>query len=328
VVTFGAAAAEVRDASKSLDERALALKHCVQSYKPIGYRATIAYLRESVAATGDGWTEDQLLRALDLLEESRVASLAAKAEWDAHRRREKAIGRRVPSRVELEGLRARPWMTWPRPQADSRSMQSTSGDDVRPLPFRRAQADDFARLQEVMPQHRLSWSTAFSVTVYDDLLSIPGRIYNPEVPADTVAELTPAQRTMLHCLYTRHHDGYVRQRHLACVITSLEPWVAPYVVELIGEYVVEIIADIRAGLADLDQPGSAQRRQYGRFVESNRAHFDLVSHRVQSYWANHYRHSYRKPSRSHADSPWLSNAECYPGFVLVDSLRRAAEEFR
>ncbi len=179
-----------------------------------------------------------------------------------------------------------------------------------------------------MPDHRLPWSTAFIVTVYDEVLSIPGRIYNPEVPADALAELTPVQRTMLHCLYTRHHDGYVRQRHLASVITSPEPWVAPYVVELIGEYVVEIIADIRVGLAELDQPGSAQRRQYGRFIESNPAHFDLIGRRVQSYWANYYRGSFREPSGRHADSPWYSSAEPYPGFLLVESLRSAAAELK
>ena len=207
-------------------------------------------------------------------------------------------------------------------------MRSAPRDDRPPLPFRHAQADDFVRVQGVMPDHRLPWSTAFTVTVYDDLLSIPGRIYNPEVPADVLAELTPVQRTMLHCLYTRHHDGYVRQRHLANIITSPEPWVPPYVVELIGEYVVEIIADIRVGLAELDEPGSARRRQHGRFVESNPARFNLISRRVQSYWANYYHRSFRKPTDSHGDARWCSTAEPYPGFLLVESLRSAAAELR
>lgn len=49
------------------------------------------------------------------------------------------------------------------------------------------------------------------LTVTGERVDIPYRIYNPE-PAAEVADALPAiERDVLACLYTRHHDGYVRQ---------------------------------------------------------------------------------------------------------------------
>lgn len=64
-------------------------------------------------------------------------------------------------------------------------------------------------------------------------------------------------------LYTRHHDGFVRQRHVQQAIGSPHAWLVPIVVKLVGEYVIEIILAIRDALSDLDAPGSTQRAVYG-----------------------------------------------------------------
>ena len=118
------------------------------------------------------------------------------------------------------------------------------------------------------------------------------------------------ERDVYACLYTRHHNGYVRQRHLRSIVGISHPWVVPFVVQLIGEYVLEIVADIREGLSDLDVPGSSQRAQYAVFVAANPGFLDLTSSRVVSYWNCYYRFEY----------PQLSE---YPGFQLISSLRRA-----
>ncbi|WP_182904049.1 hypothetical protein [Microbispora sp. H10830] len=104
---------------------------------------------------------------------------------------------------------------------------------------------------------------SFRATVGDDRVTVPERIYNPEVSPEKLDGLTPLQQTILHCLYTRHHDGIVRQRHLTQIIGSLEPWALPYVVHLVGEYVLEIVADIGT-------PGSPTHQAYGRFLAGNR----------------------------------------------------------
>jgi hypothetical protein len=71
--------------------------------------------------------------------------------------------------------------------------------------------------------------------VCDDGLTIPYRIYNSEVPTDFVASLSLTRQMMLHCLFTRHHDGVVRQRHVAWLLGAEEPWIVPYVVEIVYE---------------------------------------------------------------------------------------------
>jgi hypothetical protein len=89
-------------------------------------------------------------------------------------------------------------------------------------------------------------------------------------------------------------------------------WVVPFVVQLIGEYVAEILGDIREGLVDLDVRGSEQRRRFGRFVAENPSFFDLIRQRVASYWNCYYQSTYRRSD--------------YPGFLLVSSLESAAAE--
>jgi hypothetical protein len=139
----------------------------------------------------------------------------------------------------------------------------------------------------------------------------PERIYNAELPRDVTSRWERAERNVYACLYTRHHDGYTRQRHLRSIVNRSEPWVAPFVVRLIGEYVVEILHDIQTGLPDLETAGSAHRTQYATFAAANPGFMALTAARVTSYWDCYYRHDY----------PRLSD---YPGFQLISSLRRIA----
>lgn len=50
----------------------------------------------------------------------------------------------------------------------------------------------------------------FEVSVGEQQLRIPYRIYQDPPPAATLDELGGAARAVLHCLLTRHHDGHVR----------------------------------------------------------------------------------------------------------------------
>jgi hypothetical protein len=58
----------------------------------------------------------------------------------------------------------------------------------------------------------------FAVRVEGEDLEIPQRIYNPEPPSDLAGGLIGPRREVLACLYTRHHDGRVRQRYLREII--------------------------------------------------------------------------------------------------------------
>jgi hypothetical protein len=113
---------------------------------------------------------------------------------------------------------------------------------------------------------------------------------------------------ILHCIYTRHHDGFVRQHHVESLMASRESWVVPFVIRLLGEYVVEIVNVIYEGLK-LDDPASSVRRQYGSFVIENRDLLAQVRGRAASYWDRYYRDDYPQ---------WRS----YPGIKSIRAVQR------
>jgi hypothetical protein len=75
--------------------------------------------------------------------------------------------------------------------------------------------------------------------------------------------LTKIQKQLLHCLLSRHNDGHVRQEHLERIVALNQEWVPPFVVQLLGEYVVEIVQTIEGNLGNLD------KRVYADFLREN-----------------------------------------------------------
>ncbi|MFD7500384.1 hypothetical protein [Streptomyces sp. NPDC059850] len=172
---------------------------------------------------------------------------------------------------------------------------------------------DVRAVLAVMPEPQHPFMSPFPVDVSGETVSIPSRIYNDEPPADAEHRLTATQVGILHCLYSRHGDGMIRQRHLEEIVRSDEPWVVPFVVQLVGEYVVEILDAIRIGIADVATPGSAQRLLYGEFIARNPAFFARTERRVVSYWSHYYRREY----------PAFG---AYPGCLVLGLLRAAAAD--
>ncbi|MFW6692279.1 hypothetical protein [Streptomyces sp. MAR4 CNX-425] len=172
-------------------------------------------------------------------------------------------------------------------------------------------AKDVRAVSAVMPTARIAPVSPFSVEVGGQAVAIPYRIYQDEPPVDVVRTLTAVRQTILHCLYSRHSDGLVRQRHVERIAGSDEPWVVPFVVQLAGEYVLEILECIRHGLAGLPSKRPAQRLAYGDFIARNPWFFARTERRVVSYWSCYYR--WRFPVFG-----------TYPGRHLLELLRAAA----
>jgi hypothetical protein len=177
--------------------------------------------------------------------------------------------------------------------------------------FPRSLRRDALAIAAVVPDSGLASVAPFTVAVEGEPVVIPYRIYHDPPAPGVLRTLTPVQQTMIRCWYTRHHDGFVRQRHLDRVIGVPLPWVAPFVVAPIGEYVLPIVALIRRRLIDLDRPGTAQHVVYGRFAAENPAYLNLIAQRVASYWDRYFRDRY-------------SSVNQHPGTTLIASLREAA----
>jgi hypothetical protein len=172
---------------------------------------------------------------------------------------------------------------------------------------------DVGRVLAVMPDARIAPADPFQVEVQGEVIGIPYRIYHDEPIPSAERSLSATQQVILHCLYSRHHDGHVRQRRLEQIVGAGDPWVVPFVVQLAGEYVLEILDVIYRGLAGLRVPHSAQRRLYGEFIVRNPAFFARTERRLVSYWSCYYRWKYPEFG-------------AYPGCVLLEAFRDAASE--
>jgi hypothetical protein len=110
-------------------------------------------------------------------------------------------------------------------------------------------------------------------------LTAPYRIYKDEPRTALVSQLDATGLTVLHCLYTRHRDGQVRQRHLGELLASDHIWVMPFIAQLLAEYVVHIHEDIARAFED----GTINRDAWTAFAAQNHDHLLRIRTRYISY---------------------------------------------
>ena len=169
-----------------------------------------------------------------------------------------------------------------------------------PAPIRHAALNALSKFPEFPAQFH--WRT-FPVRVGGEVVAIPTRVYHDPKLIASLA-LSSLQRELADCLLTRHHNGFVRQKHLERIICSENIWIPPFVVQLIGEYVIEILEVIHANLRNLNLP------VYELFIRCNPEFVALTEQRVMSYWNEYYR---RGQTRYSMDE--------YVGFRLIKFLK-------
>jgi len=121
------------------------------------------------------------------------------------------------------------------------------------------------------------------IAISGEIVHIPWRFYTrafyPFEPAESsLAGLSDRHLAILACIYTRHHDGYVRQKYAERLFSFDAIWVAPFVLQLLGEYVIEIVEAIAQNTRRLP------RETYDRFIQENPAFTRLLTQRIVSYW--------------------------------------------
>jgi len=208
-----------------------------------------------------------------------------------------------------ETLLHRRWSGYPSTERDCGIMRSLSSPKpfsdaaVAAFPYEcRAMAERAARELATFVDDGYR-KTSTRMEVLGKPIYVPRRFHflNTVERADINDGAFPAAQ----CLLTRSTDGHLRQRALNAIINLRESWIAPFVVPLIGEYVVEIVEDIQASLSSLDQG------IYSNFVRENRDIMRTVRSRAVSYWDAYYRD--RFPDRA-----------AYPGLVALRQLEEWA----
>lgn len=147
--------------------------------------------------------------------------------------------------------------------------------------------------------------TIVSVQVAEERLDIPYRVYynNQQLlkamdgPGDTA-------RIAL-CLGTRHHDGFLREHCLRRLLDVDADWVAPFVLQLLGEYVIELVLPIHERFME------GAEEKYCVFYRQNTKYFESLERRAISYWDAYYRGRFVR-------------YQDYPGVMALAVLRNAA----
>jgi hypothetical protein len=134
---------------------------------------------------------------------------------------------------------------------------------------------------------------------------IPRRI-NGRVP-NLPSESDPVAPLIISCLMSRHSDGRIRESHLRKLLGRGETWIAPFVLMLVGEYVIEIVELIRAAVERGGEVGGQANSTYAKLLRENPDFTQRLYSQCVSYWNAYYRGAY----------PDLSE---YPGRRVLDAI--------
>lgn len=148
--------------------------------------------------------------------------------------------------------------------------------------------DALSVLRTIKHTIKLNFSVCFEVNFKGDKLKIPERIYYNELSLSQYHSLTDRQQIVLNCLFTRHHDGFVREENLKKIIHRCSDynWIIPYLIRLTGEYVIEILHVIKDNLGTIDKDIIQD------FITENAKFYHTIESRVVSYWDCYYRSKY------------------------------------
>lgn len=170
-------------------------------------------------------------------------------------------------------------------------------------------ADVAAVVASVSPGEHSSPSHGFVVQVRDEQLQIPYRVYYDENRLLECSSRAQEQGWIALCFATRHHNGFVREQCVRKLLVVEEDWVVPFVTQLVGEYVIEIVQAIETEIAKLNP------QIYSDYFNANAALLGTIARRVVSYWNVYYRTRY----------PRLAD---YPAQRVLEVLRKNAQNDR
>jgi hypothetical protein len=144
----------------------------------------------------------------------------------------------------------------------------------------------------------------FQVVVGSGTLTIPYRVYYDRDMLLKLAHHGEVGAIAL-ALGTRHYDGYLREACVRELMSRDLAWSAPFIFQLLGEYVDEIALGIDDSMATTN---------HGRligFIQANTRYVETTARRATSYWTTYYWNRY-------------ASLEDYPAFRVISGLCREA----
>ncbi|WP_246581474.1 hypothetical protein [Echinicola shivajiensis] len=145
--------------------------------------------------------------------------------------------------------------------------------------------------------------TELTIKLNGEQLTIPYRLCFDEPDIDSENNLTDRQKTILNCIFLRHHNGYLRENRLEKLVHKDNKWIIPFTVQLLGEYVYEILEVLEEHINEktIDD--------YHSFTEENPKYWQQTESRMISYWNEYYRLKF-------------SNLKEYLGTALIKRIKK------
>lgn len=168
------------------------------------------------------------------------------------------------------------------------------------------QPDWLALQASLFASEQISAKRGIETEVHGERLVFPYRIYCHRTDIDTALTHSSGDaRVLALCMGTRHCDGYVREECLRQLIAIDRSWATPFIVQLLGEYVIEIVELIASSIPQLNAG------QLGRFADDNPVFMAKTRRRAVSYWSCYHRARFSKLER-------------YPAIAALDAIERMA----
>ena len=122
----------------------------------------------------------------------------------------------------------------------------------------------------------------------EEIVKIPYRVYFEQPERGEFENLTIQQQTIINCIYLRHHNGFIREKHLVRLLKTDDYFVSPFVIQILGEYVVELISILEQEITD------QSISKYAEFLNDNLFFWKQTQSRIVSYWDAYYRQEFPK----------------------------------
>ena len=185
---------------------------------------------------------------------------------------------------------------WKYPETLKNAFPSELHEEIENI-IRKATVDEDYEYEPLEP---------FRVYVEGEEIAIPERIYLGQ-NVSGLKSLSPLQQEIISCFFTRSYNGYVREEYLKHIITANQPWVVPFVIRLLGEYVIEILQVIYENFKKIDI------QLYCKFIEENPMFYEITKQRVISYWDCYYRSQYKDKND-------------YVGFKIIETIENGCNK--
>ena len=143
------------------------------------------------------------------------------------------------------------------------------------------------------------------IKIHSETIVLTDRLCFAEPKPELENNLTDTQKQILNCIYTRHLNGYIREKRLKNLLNFDHEWILPFKLQLLGEFVIEILFELDKHITDKNI------KQLKQLTLDNKKYWQQTKSRMVSWWDADYRHRNYK------------NIKDYIGYKIMKRINKA-----